>query len=193
MLVVDNKGYILSDRVTRSPRPMIEHGTLTRICGIIVHQTGGSTASSSLSSYLLQNANGAHFLIDKDGTTYQVASLKKQTRHVGKLKSRCVAEHRCTPTEVTALKTFSPTAENRREMAKQVPDRYPSNQDSVGIEIVGVADAKGIYEQVNAEQNASLHWLVAELTATFGIPMSEIFRHPDVSRKTASEAQSAAW
>lgn len=193
MLVVDNKGYILSDRVTRSPRPMIEHGALTRICGIIVHQTGGSTGASSLSSYTLQNANGAHFLIDKDGTIYQVASLQKQTRHVGKLKSRCVVEQRCTPTEVKALKTFSPTAEHRREMAKQVPQRYPSNEDSVGIEIVGALASPGVYEAVNAEQNASLHWLVAELTATFGIPMSEIFRHPDVSRKTPTEAQSASW
>jgi N-acetyl-anhydromuramyl-L-alanine amidase AmpD len=142
---------------------------------------------------LLQNANGAHFLIDKDGTIYQVASLHRQTRHVGKLKARCVAEHRCTPTELTALKRFNPTAEHRREMAKQVPERYPSNEDSVGIEIVGAVVSQGVYEPVNADQNASLQWLVSELTSTLGIPMTEIFRHPDVSRKTPSEAQSASW
>lgn len=193
MLIVDNQGYIISDRVTRTPRPNIEHGVLSRIRGIIVHQTGGKSAASSLSSYLLQSANGAHFLIDKDGTIYQVASLRKQTRHVGKLKARCLVENRCTPTEITALKTFSPTAEHRRESAKQVPQRYPSNEDSVGIEIVGALTSEGVYETVNAAQNASLHWLVAELTSTLGVPMSEIFRHPEVSRKTPSEAASASW
>jgi N-acetyl-anhydromuramyl-L-alanine amidase AmpD len=78
-------------------------------------------------------------------------------------------------------------------MAKQVPQRYPSNEDSVGIEIVGAVAGQGVYETVNAQQNASLRWLIAELTSTFGIPMTEIFRHPAVSRKNPSEAESALW
>jgi N-acetyl-anhydromuramyl-L-alanine amidase AmpD len=193
MLNIDSNGYIVNGRVTRTPRPVIEHGVLQRINGIIVHQTGGSTGASSLSSYTLPNANGAHFLIDKDGAIYQVASLRRQTWHVGKLKSRCFAEHRCTPTELAALSHFNPSAENTREMAKQVPQRYPSNQDSVGIEIVGALATQDTYETVNAEQNASLKWLVAELTSTLGVPMTEVFRHPEVSRKNPSEASSAAW
>ena len=169
MLHVDSQGYILNERVKRTPRPLIEHGVLRRI-------------------------NGAHFLIDKDGTIYQVASLHRQTWHVGKLRSRCVAEHRCSATELHALSHFSPTAEHRREMAKHVPQRYPSNEDSVGIEIVGaVVAGQEVYEAVNAQQNASLRWLVAELTSTFGLPMTEIFRHPVVSRKNPSEAKSALW
>jgi N-acetyl-anhydromuramyl-L-alanine amidase AmpD len=79
------------------------------------------------------------------------------------------------------------------EMAKQVPQRYPSNEDSVGIEIAGAVAGQGTYEVVNAQQNASLRWLVAELSSTFGIPMTEIFRHPVVSRKNPSEAGSALW
>jgi N-acetyl-anhydromuramyl-L-alanine amidase AmpD len=194
MLHVDSQGYILNARVKRAPRPLIEHGVLHRISGIIVHQTGGASGASSLSSYTLQNANGAHFLIDKDGTIYQAASLYRQTWHVGKLRARCLAEHRCSSAELDALRHFSPTAEHRREMAKHVPQRYPSNEDSVGIEIVGaVVAGQGVYETVNAQQTASLHWLVAELTATFRIPMTEIFRHPVVSRKNSSEAESALW
>jgi N-acetyl-anhydromuramyl-L-alanine amidase AmpD len=193
MLHVDSQGYILSERVKRTPRPLIEHGVLHRISGIIVHQTGGASGASSLSSYTLQNANGAHFLIDKDGAIYQVASLHRQTWHVGKLRARCVAEHRCSATELNTLRHFNPTAEHRMEIAKQVPQRYPSNEDSVGIEIVGAVAGQGVYETVNAEQNASLRWLVAELTSTFGIPMTEIFRHPAVSRKNPSEAGSALW
>lgn len=87
------------------------------------------------------------------------------------------------------------------EIAKAVPQRYPSNEDSVGIEIVGAVVAgkgqnpaeQGVYETVNAQQNASLRWLIAELTSTFGIPMTEIFRHPVVSRKNPTEAKSALW
>jgi N-acetyl-anhydromuramyl-L-alanine amidase AmpD len=87
------------------------------------------------------------------------------------------------------------------EIAKEVPQRYPSNEDSVGIEIVGAVVVgkglnpaeHGIYEPVNEQQNASLRWLIAELASTFGIPMTEIFRHPVVSRKNPTEAKSASW
>jgi N-acetyl-anhydromuramyl-L-alanine amidase AmpD len=147
----------------------------------------------------MQNANGAHFLIDKDGTIYQTASLFRQTWHVGKLRARCLAEHRCSATEHQALRHFNPRTEHRMEMAKQVPERYPSNEDSIGIELVGAVVAgngqntaeQGIYEAVSEQQNASLRWLIAELASTFGIPMTEIFRHPVVSRKNPTEAQSA--
>ena len=201
MLHLDSQGYVLNARVQRTPRPLIEHGALQRISGIIVHQTGGASGASSLSSYTMQNANGAHFLIDKDGTIYQTASLFRQTWHVGKLRSRCLAEHRCSPTELQALSHFSPRAEHRMEMAKHVPHRYPSNEDSVGIEIVSAVVAgrgqnpaeQGVYETVNVQQNASLRWLISELTSTFGIPMTEIFRHPVVSRKNPTEAESALW
>jgi len=201
MLHVNRNGHILNARVRLAARPLIERDILHRIRGIIVHQTGGTSGSSSLSSYTVKNANGAHFLIDKDGTIYQTASLFRQTWHVGRLRARCIAEYRCTPTELYALRRFNPKAEHRMEMAKNVPQRYPANEDSVGIEIVGAAVAgkgqnpaeQGVYEIVNAQQNASLRWLIAELTSTFGIPMTEIFRHPVVSRKNPTEARSALW
>lgn len=72
---------------------------------------------------------------------------------------------RCAPAELHALRKFDPKSEHRREMAKAVPDRYPSNQDSIGIEIVGGLVSqdnkspaeKGVYEDVNAKHNESLH------------------------------------
>jgi len=201
MLHVNRNGYILNARVRMAARPLIEREVLHRIRGIIVHQTGGTSGASSLSSYAVKNANGAHFLIDKDGTIYQTASLFRQTWHVGRLRARCLAEYRCNPTELKALKRFSPKTEHRIEMTKDVPQRYPSNEDSLGIEIVGAVVAskgqnpaeQGVYEAVNAQQNASLRWLIIELTSTFGIPMTEIFRHPVVSRKNPTEARSALW
>jgi N-acetyl-anhydromuramyl-L-alanine amidase AmpD len=180
-------------RVTPERHSNIERGELKVIRGIIVHQTGGASAQSTLGGYRAKNGNGAHFLIDKDGTIYQTASLYCQTAHVGKLRARCVAEHSCSPVDVKALKVFSPRRENAREMEKLVPERYPANADSIGIELVGMPDANGVYESASPEQNASLKWLVDTLLNAFRVSSSEVFRHPTVSRKTESEAASARW
>lgn len=193
MLVVDKDGMVQEPRVRAARQATIERGDMTTVNGIIVHQTGGATAVSSLSSYKNAGATGAHFLVDRDGTIYQTASVHKKTWHVGKLKARCVVEQRCAPVELAALKKFNPSAENQREKAKQAPARYPSNDDSIGIELVGKVLANGVYEAVSDPQNVSLAWLVAEIRATLGVPMTEVFRHPDVSRKNPSEAQTARW
>ena len=82
------------------------------------------------------------------------------------------------------------------EAVKSVPDRYPANQDSVGIELVGKAISNnGIqsYEAVTKDQNDSLKWLIMELTATLQVPFTEIFRHPTASYKNPSEASTAQW
>ena len=193
MLALDKDGMVQDPRVRAARQATIERGDMAKVNGIIVHQTGGSTAASSLSSYKNAGASGAHFLIDRDGTVYQTASMYKKSWHVGKLKARCLVEQRCTPVELTALKKFNPTAENSQEKAKQVPDRYPSNDDSVGIELVGKVLANGVYDAVTADQNTSLRWLVAEVQTTLGVAVTEVFRHPEVSRKNPSEAQSAKW
>ncbi len=86
-------------------------------------------------------------------------------------------------------------------MAKSVPDRFPSNEDSIGIELVGAALPRGnsipedkkVYETVTAQQNDSLKWLISELTITLKVPMTEIFRHPQASWKNPTEASTAKW
>jgi N-acetyl-anhydromuramyl-L-alanine amidase AmpD len=193
MLLLDKDGMVQDPKVRAARQSTIERGDMVKVNGIIVHQTGGSTAASSLSSYKNVGASGAHFLLERDGTVYQTASMYKKTWHVGKLKARCLVEQRCTPVELAALKKFNPTAENKQEKAKQVPDRYPSNDDSVGIELVGKVLANGTYEAVTAAQNTSLRWLVSEIQTTLSVPVTEVFRHPEVSRKNPTEGQSAKW
>lgn len=193
MLALDKDGMVQDPKVRAARQSTIERGDMAKVNGIIVHQTGGSTAASSLSSYKNVGASGAHFLIERDGTVYQTASVNKKTWHVGKLKARCLVEQRCTPVELKALKKFNPTAENNQEKTKQVPDRYPSNDASIGIELVSKVLANGTYEAVTADQNTSLHWLVSEIQTTLSVPVTEVFRHPEVSRKNPTEAQSAKW
>jgi len=200
MLIIDSNGEIIDARVRRTISPTLERGEMSVVNGIIVHQTNAPTATSTLNSYKLPKANGAHFLIDKDGTIYQTASMYKKTAHIGQLKSRCVALHTCSPTELKALKGKKPGKPiGRIEAKKKWPNRYPSNSDSIGIEIVGqalpktVPEDQQIFESVTKEQQAALQWLVQELTLTLGIQMSEIFRHPTASWKNKTEASTATW
>lgn len=203
MLVIDLLGRVIDLRVTLSIEPKIERGSMTQINGIIIHQTGGSTAQSALNTYA-RGGNGAHFLIDKDGSIYQTASVKKITWHVGKLKIRCLSENSCSAEESRKLKRMKWSDllkyEKDEEKKKKFPERYPSNEDSLGIELVGEAtrskdpSIKGnVYETVTVAQNTSLKWLVFELTVTLELPMSEIYRHPVVSYKNPTEAETAKW
>jgi hypothetical protein len=194
-LQIDKDGLIVNQRVVNERRPAIEYGSLSSVKGIIVHQTDGPTAKSSLDSYKNKGANGAHFLIDKDGTIYQTASLNKQTAHVGKLKSRCAFEQKCPEPK------YNPAKTHQTEKQKTVPDRFPSNDDSIGIELVGQAfprgdniqDNKKTYETVTDAQNDALSWLIDGLSATLKIPRTEIFRHPVVSHKNLTEASTAKF
>ena len=196
MLHIDDGGWVVDDKVTVLQRPNLAHGKMAKINGIIVHQTGAKTAESTLSSYLQKGANGAHFLIDKDGKIYQTGSVFWRQYHVGKLQVRCIAEHRCDPIEAKQLKKMSYSQINAHEMQKSVPDRYPSNADSIGIELVGGTygpEKEPLYETVTDAQNGSLDWLIGQLRENFGVPLNEIFRHPVVSYKDAHEAETARW
>jgi N-acetyl-anhydromuramyl-L-alanine amidase AmpD len=181
-------GTIVDARVVVKLQSLIEKGPMNQVRGIIVHQTGGATAASALSSFA-SGAAGAHLLIDRDGTIYQTARLNKTTWLVGKLKPRCVAELKC-----PKPKTWDPAGTHKVETAKAWPDRYPSNADAIGIELVGKMNVMTKrYESVSGPQNESLAWLVRELQSSLHLQMTEVFRHPEVSYKDPSEAESAVW
>lgn len=146
-LYITKAGHVYADRVEVNIFPEIERGRMDAVNGIVVHQTGAPTAQATFNSYGDKRhgtPNGAHFLIDKDGTIYQTASLYRATNHVGYLQSRCVITMQCTATELkdaTRLERIKGNnaraiAIHRNESNKSWPDRYPSNVDSIGIEIV---------------------------------------------------------
>lgn len=206
MLYIDADGYVDASRITRRIFAKLQHGRMDKVNGIVVHQTNAPTLQSTFNSYQQAGANGAHFIIDKDGTVYQTASLFRVTYHVGKMRSRCLITQKCEPAElkkVTQLENAWRTqAISDRERKKEWPDRFPANTDSIGIELVGASFEKDpsdknaddyIYEPVTEQQNASLKWLISELKDTLRIRTNEIFRHPDIARKTETEASTAKW
>ena len=193
MLHVDKNGLVVDREITHHIVPTLARGRLGVVHGIVVHQTGGSTAEAAFAGYA-SRPYGTHFLIDKSGKIFQTASLLYYTAHIGPIKARCLVEHRCSPVEMKALAHFSPHGENQREMAKPFPSRYPSNRDSVGIELVGENNrVTGEFVPVTEAQNRSLHWLVQGLASTLHVSLQEIYRHPQLSRKTPSEASTARW
>jgi N-acetyl-anhydromuramyl-L-alanine amidase AmpD len=195
-MYIDDAGIIDHERIIVRIFPNIERENLKGIHGIVVHQTDGFTADSSFNSYAEKGANGAHFLIDRDGKIYQTASVYKRANHVGLLKSRCLVQKTCPSTEFKRVSGMATQYSNlsRHEYKKAFPDRYPGNYDSIGIEIVGRMDRKTeVYETINEYQNASLKWLIKELSNTLKISISEIYRHPEVSYKMKTEASTAKW
>ncbi|WP_238699278.1 N-acetylmuramoyl-L-alanine amidase, partial [Helicobacter sp. MIT 05-5294] len=73
---------------------------------------------------------GTHFLIDKNGTIYQCASLHKYTQHVGDIKVKNLDINN----ENYKNKIYKGASSVEKE--KQYPNRYPINSDSIGIEVV---------------------------------------------------------
>ncbi|RQP31006.1 peptidoglycan recognition protein family protein [Burkholderia ubonensis] len=204
MLFISKQGHVDAERIQVKIFSEIERSPMSKVNGIVVHQTDSPTAESTFNSYRKKGANGAHFLIDKDGTIYQTASLLKRTNHVGKLKSRCIITHECPAAELKIASGMEHkyTKLSSHEHKKTWPNRYPSNNDSIGIELVGEAHDKDIsgtnrkekvYESVTEQQNSSLQWLIKELTETLYISSQEIYRHPQLSYKTPTEAATAKW
>jgi N-acetyl-anhydromuramyl-L-alanine amidase AmpD len=202
-MLTQDKGTIIDGKITVQMQPNLEHGSLVAVHALVMHQTGGSTAAGALEKYKTKGADGAHFLIDKDGTIYQTAHVDKRTFHVGKLQSKCDNLKSCSPDDATAIQTImhpkkkAPYSKkvkrlHEHEMKKAYPKRYPSNDDSLGIEVVG-KPVKGIYEDPTDTQAASVKWLVAGLLELFGLTTEDVYRHPDISYKDATEAKNVTW
>lgn len=197
-------GELQDKKVTQKIYKGLQHGKIAKVNAIVVHQTGAPSAQHTFNSY--QNSSvGAHFLIDKQGTIYQTALTNQIAYHVGRLKSKCIDQPTsCSASDLSAANavylqkgiSYSVRVKNLHnlEKAKNYGDRYPTNNDSVGIEIVGNYDSKTqSYEAVNAKQNASLKWLVSELSTHLGLQAGDVYRHPTVSYKQTSEASTASW
>lgn len=197
------KGKLVSKKVTQKIYSTLEKGKLLKVNGLVIHQTGAATANHTFNSYE-KGGHGAHFLIDKAGKIYQTASLDKQTYHVGKIRSKCHELSSCSKEELKQVsdilykkgERYSTRVMNlhKHEKKKGYPNRFPMNSDSLGTEIVGAySKSKKKYESISNEQNVSLKWLIEQLYSYYTLSKVDVFRHPEVSYKQASEGKSAVW
>jgi N-acetyl-anhydromuramyl-L-alanine amidase AmpD len=198
MANVEN-GKLIDPRVELKIYSGIEHGALSQVSAIVLHRTDSSNATSTLSAYAGGKQTGAHFLVDKPGHIYQTARLDRSCWHVGILLSRCQVEHGCDPQElktITALMHekgvgFGTRAKNlsRHELEKKYPLRYPSNKDSLGIEVVGMFLPAGkAFEKPTPEQLESVKYLADILVRQFDLNLlSDVYAHGAIARKEVSE------
>ncbi|MFT5546046.1 MAG: N-acetyl-anhydromuramyl-L-alanine amidase AmpD [Rheinheimera aquimaris] len=199
MSTVDKDGMLIDAKITLKRYTSIEHGNLSAVKAVVVHQTDAPTAQHTFNGYNA-GGNGAHFLIAKNGDIYQTASTQKRCYHVGRLiKSKCLTldKNSCDSAEMAVIlaKSWSNQikALDAHERQKAYPARYPVNSDALGIEIVGKHLDDTQYEAVTPAQNTSLQWLLGELYSHFSLTKADIYRHPEVSYKNPGEAKGASW
>jgi N-acetyl-anhydromuramyl-L-alanine amidase AmpD len=193
----------------------IEKGYRSKINAIVVHQTGGTTVQSAFNEW--KNSQlGTHFIIDRDGTVYQVASVDQRTDHIkgNRLQSKALNEFNgdfggqrgeWKIAEEARLFQKGKTQLAQFERSKKYPARYPTSDDSIGIELVGpCVDKKGkivlendkecTYVDPTPAQNASLTNLVRLLKSAYDLRHSDVYTHPEIQyEKRASEAKGANW
>ncbi len=192
-------GKIIDEAVEVKTYASIEHGDLNKPTSIVLHRTDSSAASSTLAAYAKGQETGAHFLVDKSGHIYQTTSMNKICWHIGILLPRCQIEKNCNPKElktITALihekgLSFGRRAKNlsRHEAGKKYPIRYPSNSDSIGIEVVGTFwPTKKSFDEPTPEQFKSLKWLVGIITQEYQLDIkNDVYAHGAIARKQKSE------
>ena len=202
-----SKGVILNSRVHVEIKPGIEHGALKQVRAVILHQTDSKDARATLNGYGKGGTgHGAHLLIDKDGTIFQAAHLTMKCNHIGLILPRCWADHTCNAADAKlygndprAPKLAPPLVLKHELPRKQYPERYPTNAEAIGIEIVGKflggtdSFATNSYEPLTSQEQQSLDWLLKELLPAFHLTRADVYRHPQVSRKMLGEAASAKF
>lgn len=199
MLIKD--GHVEDQRVVRKIVSALEHGDLNRVAAIVLHRTDSTTHESTLNAYKANKTDGkgAHFLVAKDGTIYQTARTNKVCWHAGILLPRCLVEASCDAAELKTInallheqgQSFSRRAQrvSAHETKKRYPLRYPSNTDSLGIEVVGKFwPALGRFETPTLQQLESVKWLVDSLVTHFMLSLqADVYAHGAIARKEQVE------
>jgi len=194
-----NEGKLIDPEVEVKLYASIEHGALDKVAAIVLHRTDSSNATSTFAAYAGGKQTGAHFLIDKVGKIYQTARVDQVCWHVGILQARCQVEHDCDPQELKTIASlmhqkgvgFGTRARNlsRHELGKTYPQRYPSNHDSLGVEVVGMFQpAVKAFDTPTPAQLKSLKYLVDILVKQFNLNLlSDVYAHGAIARKEVTE------
>jgi N-acetyl-anhydromuramyl-L-alanine amidase AmpD len=192
-------GIIQDKNVELRIYPSIQHGLMNQVAAIVLHRTDSSNANSTLQAYAKGKKSGAHFLIENNGKIYQTAKMNQKCWHVGILQSRCQTEGDCGSIEnetISALiqkkgLSFGSRARNlsHHEVKKKYPNRYPSNDDSIGIEVVGrFSSTNKTFDEPTSQQLESLRWIVEKIATEYNLNIdNDVYSHGAIARKQPSE------
>ena len=194
--MLDEEGYLKKEYITKKKVNDIDKNDVDGFNAIVLHRTDGSSAEGAINSFEKNNL-GTHFLVDKDGTVYQLTTLDKNTTHVGNIKSKSQQEKTMTTADKTEISkiqkektSYSDYVKklNDYENKKNYPDRYPTSLDSVGIEVVGKYDkVLKQWELAPQIQLNSVNTLVQDLMKLYSFNSNDIYHHDVISYKTKGE------
>ncbi|WP_218057390.1 peptidoglycan recognition protein family protein, partial [Gilliamella sp. Fer1-1] len=188
---INNEGFICSDSITQYQVKKLERGNIIGPNAIVLHRTFSKGSAINVientwKSPWNKDNIGAHFVIDKDGTIYQVVSLKKYANHVGKIRPRCALTGNCDST----YKSKTLREQYLSELKKDYPERYPYNQDSIGIEVVAWWDDKTkLWDDATPQQLESIRNLVIFLQKEFNLNDKDLYQHQCIAYKTSGEGK----
>lgn len=196
-MTVDEDGFIMGMNYTKKHQTKLENGKLTKIEAIVLHRTEGGDVISAMSNTTL----GTHFYVASDGTVYQAASLNKKTQHVG---SGLYSKEKDETGEGSYENTWPHNERGKAELNKNYPDRYPTNGESVGIEVAGrftktsgketsgkyKGEDKGEWEALTEKQINAVICLCKVLKKQYKLDNDDIFAHDDIKPKTKGEGSS---
>jgi len=207
---VNKDGFIEGGGIIKHQINTLEVENLKDVHAVVIHRTENNNLSEAINAFSDKKRVGTHFIIDKDGTIYQTASLNKTTQHVGNIMAKCeeVGEYdlekkysrridkNCTKLEkeeiakaTAGTKGWGEVFSNMlsdHEKNKEYPYRNPKNTDSVGIEFIGKFDKNtGKFESVTKEQAESGRKLVEYIQKKY--KDSDLYAHDDIAPKTKNE------
>lgn len=196
---LDAKGHLADRGIIWEPIENISHAPMPQVNAIVLHRTASRTARGTLDTWRTREAGtGAHFLIDRDGTIQQTVSVDRQAWHVGAIRSRGEVEGTITPEDQRELSAARNSqaewrgtavrAVSRIESGRPYPERYPTNADSIGIEVVARyhPDTQR-WDDPTLEQTMAITRLVESLQRNFGLTDEDVYAHDAISRKTPGE------
>ncbi len=162
-LNLNEKGFSNNSNVTIDHLPALEKGRPLMnkdILAIILHRTVSSNYPGNWMKSKTK-IKGAHFYVDKDGTTYQTASLKISIAHI--------------------------YASSSKQMYSEYYGKF-KNSNTIGIEVVGnYIDNK--WESLTNKQTEAVTLLVAQIKGEYNINNKDIYPHEKVQRKTPGEGK----
>lgn len=173
-------GLLTDPQVTHNVISAIERGAmdLKKINAIVIHQTHGFTAQSAINAWkegreiktkkgTTKFYPGAHFLIDRGSGTFEEGEKESPYKGIdGKIYQTARVTQKCS------------------HVAKLKSKLYPTNSNSIGIELVARFHEKTGYPDSSVAQVASATWLVTTLINLIStIKTENLYAHGVVSRE----------
>ncbi|WP_341900184.1 glycosyl hydrolase 108 family protein [Fluviicola taffensis] len=173
-----------------------DHGAMTPVA-IVLHRTENDSTDNTVEGF--KKGIAAHFVVGKDGAIIQTVGTNRIAHHVGKIRSKCEQEKSCSVDDAKIIKDLwsekiiygdKVHKVYKHESKKSYPNRYPFNEDSIGIEVVGAYhESTKTWDSVPTAQADSTAYLVNLLKKQLSLSNTDIYTHEQISYKTEGEGQ----